>query len=209
MMEGVLSLVTSFVSQVHVDNHGWHGLQYKCHVPHVHGNPKSWDNAAKLKSQFGGFIIHGVGSRIFVFEEGLNKDANLWTTLFVRALVEEKQRREEAGHQWPKVLYLQVDNGPDNKNKELFMVGELLVRLGIFAKVKFSFLPVGHTHEDIDAMFGAGSHLLHHRDCCTMAEVFEQFKKGWPSMKRFDYVAVSLSVVVVTFVPIFVLRELV
>jgi hypothetical protein len=163
----------------------------KCHIPHVHGHPKSWDNATKLKSQFGGFIIHGVGSRIFVFEEGLKKDANLWSSLFLQALIDEKKRREEARQPWPSVLYLQMDNGGDNKNKELFMLGELLVRLGIFHKVKYSFLPVGHTHEDIDAMFGAGSHLLHHRDCCTMAEVEAQFKKAWPSMKRFDYVNVS------------------
>ena len=143
----------------------------KCDIPHVHGHPKCWDNAPKLKSQFGGFIMHGVGSRIFVFKEGLGKDANLWCSLFVKALTEEKQEREKKGLPWPKVLYVQMDNGGDNKNKELFMVGELLPRLGLFVKVKYSFLPVGHTHKDIDAMFGAGSHLLHHRDTCTIKEV--------------------------------------
>ena len=163
----------------------------KCCIPHAAGKTKAWDNAKKIGSQFGGFILHGIGTRVFVFDDELGKDANLWTTMLLRVLVDEKERREAARQKWPKVLYLQMDNGSDNKNKEIFSFGELLVRLGIFVKVKYGFLPVGHTHEDIDACFGAGSHMLHRQHAVTIKEVETLFKRGWPSMQRFDYIGVS------------------
>ena len=164
----------------------------KCNIPHAHNHPKGWEgNKMKMSSQIIGFIIHGVGTRGFVVDEELKKDANLTVTLLLKVLADEKTRREAAGIPWPKVLYLQVDSGPDNKNKELFSFGELLVRLGIFTKVKFSFLPVGHTHEDIDAFFGAGSHMIHNVDVCTLKEMAALFFKGWPSTKSFHWITVG------------------
>ena len=54
----------------------------------------------------------------------------------------------------PKILYVQCDNGSEFKNNVWATALEWLTKLGIFVKVKLSFLPVGHTHEDIDACFG-------------------------------------------------------
>ena len=46
----------------------------------------------------------------------------------------------------PEVLYLQLDNTTSqNKCVVLLFFCALLVALGIFAKIKVSFLPVGHT----------------------------------------------------------------
>ncbi|WAR06068.1 hypothetical protein MAR_021437, partial [Mya arenaria] len=41
------------------------------------------------------------------------------------------------------------------QNKNRYMLGFLamLVHLGVFRKIKLSFLMVGHTHEDIDQLF--------------------------------------------------------
>jgi hypothetical protein len=50
-----------------------------------------------MASQFGGFIMHGVGTRVFVFDDELGKDANLWTTMLWRVLVDKKKRRDAAG----------------------------------------------------------------------------------------------------------------
>jgi len=73
-------------------------------------------------------------------------------------------------------------------------MGELFVRIGLFKKVKYSFLPVGHTHEDIDAMFGALSHFLHRYSAYSFEEVKMWWCRAWPSMRQFDYISVRLCI---------------
>ena len=47
-----------------------------------------------------------------------------------------------------------MDNCPrDNKNNIMFGFLAMLRQLDIFDSVEVCFLPVGHTHEDVDAMF--------------------------------------------------------
>ena len=52
------------------------------------------------------------------------------------------------------MLHLQVDN-TSKQNKNKFMIGYLacLVKWHVFSQVYLSFLPVGHTHEDVDQYF--------------------------------------------------------
>ena len=50
----------------------------------------------------------------------------------------------------PRKLYLQVDVGAENKNRWMISYLSLLIEIGMFDIIKMSFLPVGHTHEDID-----------------------------------------------------------
>ena len=55
----------------------------------------------------------------------------------------------------PPVLTLQLDNASgDNKNRWVFAFCSLLVLKGVFREIMINFLIVGHTHEDIDALFG-------------------------------------------------------
>lgn len=87
-------------------------------------------------------------------------------------------------------MYVQMDNTcRDNKNKYMLTFAALLVQLGIFEKVfmiinwfsayihylcpyiqqvKLGFLPVGHTHEDIDQRFSCISRKLNHRNALTI-----------------------------------------
>lgn len=47
-----------------------------------------------------------------------------------------------------------MDNcGKENKNKDVVSYCSYLVDCGLFAKVELAYLPVGHTHEDIDQFF--------------------------------------------------------
>ena len=58
----------------------------------------------------------------------------------------------------PRILLLQLDNcGSKNKNWYVFAYLSLLVAKGLFDMVQLGFLMVGHTHEDINALF---SHFL-------------------------------------------------
>jgi hypothetical protein len=51
-------------------------------------------------------------------------------------------------------LYIQLDNVSTNKCSTVIAACVLLVMLGIRKKVKLSYLEVGHTHEDVDALIG-------------------------------------------------------
>ena len=55
---------------------------------------------------------------------------------------------------FPTTLFVQVDGGPENSSKTFYAFMEYLVKEKIFNKIEVTRLPVGHTHEDIDAMFG-------------------------------------------------------
>ena len=103
----------------------------------------------------------------------------MWVTLLLQTLLKLRQEYKDKGMKWPKVLYLQADNASDNKNLSMYAVCQLLRDLGIFKKVKLSYLPVGHTHEDIDACFGALARQLVSHDVYTMADVERLWKRGW------------------------------
>ena len=51
-------------------------------------------------------------------------------------------------------LYIQLDNVSSNKCFTIYSVLIELIKSGIIKKVKVSYLIVGHTHEDIDALIG-------------------------------------------------------
>ena len=55
----------------------------------------------------------------------------------------------------PVHFHLQLDNCPrDNKNQKLFRFCTMLIELQVVRTVCVAFLRKGHTHEDIDAVFG-------------------------------------------------------
>ena len=61
----------------------------------------------------------------------------------------------------------------ENKNKYLFGYLSYLVQCGIFNMIEVSFLPVGHTHEDIDQFFSRIAIYLHYHNAITENELTE------------------------------------
>ena len=53
----------------------------------------------------------------------------------------------------PRTLYIQADNASDNKCWTVLLFLAMLVQHNYTADIYLSFLLVGHTHEDIDALF--------------------------------------------------------
>lgn len=69
----------------------------------------------------------------------------------------------------PPTLMAQMDNcSRENKNKFYLGMMALLVKLGHFREVYVSFLITGHTHEDIDAIFGNIAKALVNTDAITL-----------------------------------------
>lgn len=78
----------------------------------------------------------------------------------------------------PKTLFIQLDNcWRENKNKYLLSYIEYLVLRGVFEEVYVSFLPIGHTHVDIDQTFSTTSNRMRVNDAMTMTEMHEQLSK--------------------------------
>ena len=61
----------------------------------------------------------------------------------------------------------------ENKNRYVFTYLSYLIKCKIFNKIEISFLPVGHTHEDIDQLFSRISTYIEYRDIITMNDMFE------------------------------------
>lgn len=78
----------------------------------------------------------------------------------------------------PPKLYVQVDNCT-RENKNRFFLGyiECLVRWHLFKEVEVSFLPVGHTHEDIDQAFSTTSKRLNQHDAITLRDLHTELRQ--------------------------------
>ena len=80
------------------------------------------------------------------------------TNLAIEVLLQEIEKRllhcQENGKPMPDVLFLQIDGGPENTSKSFYGMIEQLVKNKVFRRIEVCRLPVGHTHDDIDALFG-------------------------------------------------------
>ena len=179
--------------------------QQKCRMPHIQGCPAWAKTEDRISSQIGSFIVHGHGTYGVFWDETMPKDSNFWTSCLLEIIKDLKETAYK-DKQFPEVLYLQADNATDNKNKTIFGMCELLRDMKVFRKIKYSFLPVGHTHEDVDASFGALSRRLRfnyaskdlegnskstHGDTLTLKALFQHWKTGWPSLIKVLYVKVK------------------
>lgn len=80
----------------------------------------------------------------------------------------------------PPVLFVQLDNCTrENKNGFLMSYLKCLVRWGLFEEVNVSFLPIGHTHEDIDQHFSCTSRRLRSNIAITLEDLHEQLRNAY------------------------------
>jgi hypothetical protein len=121
--------------------------QNHCMLP-WYGNNKMPPKHVKQHLQ--GVYMHGDNMTIYRTYANVGGGANLAIHTWLLSL-EDYSRRHN--HNLPRVLYHQIDGGPENANAEFLAVCALLVACGVFDKIVLTRLPVGHTHEDIDALF--------------------------------------------------------
>lgn len=133
------------------DNHSFE-------IPFCGDKRKDWGGLDKPKTRSTGVLVHSDstasetgGLRLYITDERTKKGTNFNITVLIHALLAEKEAR---GGKLPPYLYIQMDSAGDNKSKTMARFCEYLVKTGVFMKVKVCMLPVGHTHEDIDAGFG-------------------------------------------------------
>ena len=79
----------------------------------------------------------------------------------------------------PLLLNVQMDNDiSDNKNIYIFYFWFLLIAKCIFRKVYVNFMLVGHTHDDINALFGCWSMALRRESFPTIPLLMKSFMKN-------------------------------
>jgi hypothetical protein len=98
-----------------------------------------------------GVLVHGVGVSIYRSFETVVKGADL-TIHCILSEIEKFALRNNG--LYPEEIYLQLDGGAENANKFVLSMLEYLVSSRICKEILYSRLPTGHSHEDIDAVFG-------------------------------------------------------
>ena len=84
----------------------------------------------------------------------------------------------------PAKLYVQGDNGSENKNRAVLFFLCWMIDLHIFQTIEFYMLIPGHTHEDIDAWFSVISRWLIKVYIFTMSELMNRWSEPCESTHR-------------------------
>ena len=108
-------------------------------------------------------LVHGRRGYVFAVPPDQEHGSNMTITVHNRVLVDMTTHGDQPRHLW-----LQLDNcGGENKNGPVMAYCGFLVARKIFETVTVAFLPVGHTHEDVD-----GFHAVHSR-VLRVSDVFD------------------------------------
>ncbi len=150
--------------------------QSKTDLPHTETALKADGNMVETKIT--GILVHGRKFDCYVSEPQVKHDTNLALTCLHSTLSE---LWDEDGDNGPEVLYLQVDGGSENKNQWMLAYLATLVNLGIYKKIKMCFLPVGHTHEDIDQAFSRISMHFRRVSAFTFPDLLTQVRNSFKS----------------------------
>jgi hypothetical protein len=107
----------------------------------VFGNP--------LSTAIIGVKVHGSATTLYRTFETVKIGANLTTY----CILSELERWRLMYDKYPDELYIQLDGGSENANTTVLGILELLTIQRVCRKILYTRLPVGHTHEDVDAVF--------------------------------------------------------
>jgi hypothetical protein len=159
-------------------------LPYWCEKNHAS------DEVRRLKMHLYGVLCHGRKAYCFAMPDHEAHGHNTTIKCIWKVIVDQYI---EGGNKLPPVLFLQLDN-TTRQNKGQFLIGflKLLVQHGIFERIYVCFLPVGHTHEDIDQMFSRLAIALRGRNMLSrdqMTQVIENaylFEGAPPKVEHWD-----------------------
>ena len=123
--------------------------------------PSSWKDLHLYKLGVHGIINHGLQQRYLYLHQGQYGCGPNFAISILHNHLHHVLTCPNAS--CPGLLYLQFDNcSRENKNKYMLAYCNWLLANGVFRDIHISFLPVGHTHEDIDQMFSTFVVGMHH-----------------------------------------------
>jgi len=116
----------------------------------------------------------------YMVDDSVRGGGNVTCEIIYKTLLKLQEHRKV----WPPLLDIRLDNTTkDNKNKCVFGFMGWLVLKDVFQTVRVRYLCVGHTHEDIDALFGVLMQHLYRGQCFATIEklmdaIYESFFQG-------------------------------
>ena len=146
-------------------------------LPHFAVSTKS-DAGHKLKVKVVGVLEHILRGQEWLSLFAMTEEYETGANHIVEVVHQTLQRKKDTIGRLPPVLMVQVDNCiRENKNRYFMSYFQLLVHLGVFKMVQISFLPIGHTHADIDQTFSSISTHLKINDAITLPDLVEELEK--------------------------------
>jgi len=160
--------------------------QEKTNIPHEMAKSKSDDVGMPLVAKLMGAIAYGRGWWGFWSFPEWSASSNLTLTCLC------KMFRDIAGGDprgcdlpsarqgLPPVLHLQMDNtAKDNKNHYLLGFCGMLLAEGVFREVRVFFLPVGHTHQEIDQTFSRVAASINNVGAYCLEDLMQLTQGAW------------------------------
>jgi hypothetical protein len=149
--------------------------QAKTNTPGADGTREGMDEGKEVcPVRLVGCIVAGYFNDMYICPADVPHDSNTTLTILMSAISRLRQIR---GGTLPKYMHFQMDNtNSDNKTHVCLIFGAALVEAGIFEQVTFGFLPVGHTHADIDQCFSRISSYLHRKPAHSLVELQKAVK---------------------------------
>jgi hypothetical protein len=147
------------------------------HLPHFAEQDKFESSAFKVKTHVVGVLNHGRTPMAFISGNQCKQGHNVTIQAFWESLC---ALHKDGGI--PPTIFLQLDNtSKQNKGKYLVAFCELLVSLKVCKEIKINFLPVGHTHEDIDQFFSRLAILLRRTDALSLEHLAQIIPSSYKS----------------------------
>ena len=149
--------------------------QSKHNVPHDPDASHLLEETVRQQLFAYGALSHGRKAYTFLLPGHVKQGHDVTIEVIWRIINDIK----ETEGQLPPILLIQLDNtSKQNKGRYLFAFLALLVHHGVFDKILISFLPVGHTHEDIDQMFSRFATYLRKRSAYSRQEMRDALERA-------------------------------
>lgn len=147
------------------------------HLP----NAKSLQDAMRPRLHVVGVRVAGYFKRGYIIEPTISKDGDLWMEIIYLVLQDIVVFCRTHKIAMPQRLVIVSDNAGDNKSGYTFSFCGALMG-GLLFRVLFQlYLRTGHSHEDIDAMFGLwAAFLTRQKTLQTPYEFRNALRKGFP-----------------------------
>ena len=150
-------------------------------IPHLAERSHASDACPKIKMHILGCIAHGRDTYAFTCPPHIAQGHNITIQVLDRVLLDIKKKEGSI----PPILHLQLDN-TTKQNKGRFLMAYLafLVQQGVIKEAYCNFLPVGHTHEDIDQFFSRVSVFTRHHNAPDPETLRKCIRKAYKKYGR-------------------------
>jgi hypothetical protein len=147
-------------------------------LPYFYNATHSSQKCFRVPTHLMGVLVHGEAVHAYTYYENFKQGNNVTIEAIHEALAAKLAKDGGLAD----TLYLQLDN-TSKQCKGRYMIGFLgfLILLGLFKHIVLSFLPVGHTHEDVDQMFSRLSVYLECHNAFNVDQLHDAVRRSYQS----------------------------